>query len=96
MTWKDDSVGFAIYYRLFSNKFEGIQDLFNKGRSAGIRVIASHQSLSDIAHEEKETMKRIIQANTRIKVFLSQADTESAEWFSSLVGKREVKASINL
>ncbi|WP_345782868.1 type IV secretory system conjugative DNA transfer family protein [Venenivibrio stagnispumantis] len=76
--------------------FEGIQDLFNKGRSAGIRVIASHQSLSDIAHEEKETMKRIIQANTRIKVFLSQADTESAEWFSSLVGKREVKASINL
>ncbi|GAB6073300.1 hypothetical protein JCM14244_16770 [Venenivibrio stagnispumantis] len=52
--------------------------------------------MSDIAHEEKETMKRIIQANTRIKVFLSQADTESAEWFSSLVGKREVKASINL
>lgn len=76
--------------------FDGIQDLFNKGRSAGIRMIASHQSLSDISHEEKETMKKIIQANTRIKVFLSQADTESAIWFSELVGKKPVISSINI
>ncbi len=76
--------------------FEGIQDLFNKGRSAGVRVIASHQSLSDISHEEKETMKRIIQANTRIKVFLSQADTESGEWFSQLVGKKAVRVGMGL
>lgn len=76
--------------------FEGIQDLFNKGRSAGIRVIAAHQSLSDIAHEEKETMKRIVQANTRIKVFLSQADTESGEWFSELVGKKAVRVGMGI
>ena len=76
--------------------FEGIQDLLSKGRSAGVRIIAAHQSLSDISHEEKETMKRIIQANTRIKVFLSQADTESGEWFSQLVGKKGIRVGMGI
>ena len=76
--------------------FEGIQDLFNKGRSAGIRIIAAHQSLSDISHEEKETMKQIIQANTRIKIFLAQADTESAQWFSQLSGKRPIRIAFGI
>ena len=41
-------------------------------------------------------MKRIIQANTRIKIFLSQADTESGEWFSQLIGKKAVKVGMGL
>ena len=88
---------FIISIEEFENfVFKGIEDLFNKGRSAGAKIVIAHQSIKDIDFAYSQELRGIIQANTRIKVFLAQADTDSAKWFSELVGEKDFKASMPL
>ncbi|MEM1542522.1 MAG: TraM recognition domain-containing protein [Ignisphaera sp.] len=88
---------FVISIDEFENfVFAGIEDLFNKGRSAGAKLIIAHQSIKDIDFAYNPELRSIIQSNTRIKVFLSQADYESAKWFSELVGTKDVSISMPL
>ncbi|MEM4534891.1 MAG: TraM recognition domain-containing protein [Desulfurococcaceae archaeon] len=88
---------FVISIDEFENfVFKGIEDIFNKGRSAGAKVIIAHQSIKDIDLAYSQELRGIIQANTRIKVFLAQADVESAEWFSKLVGEKDLAYSMPL
>ncbi len=52
----------------------------NAGRKnmSGLRNFTAKMSNYDFFNS-KESMKEIIQTNTRIKIFLAQADTESAQ-----------------
>lgn len=69
--------------------FPGFVSILNKTRSANIGVVFAHQALGDIK-TLGEPIANSILTNSNLKIFMRGSDPESAEYFSRVVGTKEV------
>ncbi|WP_243374522.1 TraM recognition domain-containing protein [Geotalea sp. SG265] len=75
--------------------FDGVTDLFDKGRSADVKMVVSHQSPRQIDKEHSREFRDIIIGNTRTKYLLATEDNEIAKYFAELMGKESDAITVN-
>lgn len=71
--------------------YNGIEDLFNKSRGAGMAIHALTQSVADIAAHLGPDRSRVILDNCNAKLFFKVNDPLTSKYVSEMIGKR-VKA----
>lgn len=75
--------------------FEGISDLFDKGRSVGIAMCVAHQSLRQIDMEHSRELRDVLTANTRTKIILACEDPDQSKYFAQVLGEDSNALSFN-
>jgi len=85
----------CLYIDELSNVvYRGIQDLYNKGRGAGVWIMGMTQSIADmIAVLDEDGAKQLLD-NTNTKIIMRVQDLESAELFARLGGTKKVNSPI--
>lgn len=74
----------------FSNiVYYGIEDIFNKGRSAGLFITAATQSISDLVAEIGHDRTRKLLDNTSTKIIMRQNDLNSAQHVAAFGGLKK-------
>lgn len=85
----------CLYIDEMSNVvYRGIQDLYNKGRGAGVWIMGMTQSVADLVANIGEDSARQLLDNTNTKIIMRVQDIKSAETFAALGGVRKKSASI--
>ncbi|MCK8604383.1 type IV secretory system conjugative DNA transfer family protein [Desulfoferrobacter suflitae] len=80
-----------LYIDEASNVFyNGIEDLFNKSRGAGVAIHALTQSVSDISSRLGEDRARVILDNCNTKLFFKVNDPATSAYVSALMGQRSI------
>lgn len=82
----------------FSNVvYRGCEDLFNKGRGAGVWITAATQSVADMIAEIGPERTRKLMDNTSTKIVMRQNDYQSAMHFAAFGGlKKKYSAMLSL
>ena len=68
--------------------YNGIEDLFNKSRGAGMAIHALTQSVADIAAHLGPDRSRVILDNCNTKLFFKVNDPMTSKYVSEMVGNR--------
>lgn len=76
--------------------FDGVTDLFDKGRASGLCMVVAHQSLAQIDLEHSKEMRNVITGTTRTKFFLATDSAEGAKDSAELIGKGDSAFSFNM
>lgn len=77
-----------LYVDEASNVFyDGIEDMFNKARGAGVAIHAFTQSVSDIDARIGEEKARVILDNANTKIFFKVNDPQTSAYVASVVGE---------
>ncbi len=80
----------SLYIDEFSNfVYQDVANLFNQGASAGIRVQAFMQSLSDIVAAVGEDVARKIMDSANTKIFLRVQDPKTAEYVADYSQRKQ-------
>jgi type IV secretory pathway TraG/TraD family ATPase VirD4 len=80
---------FSVYLDDFTEYLtEGFVSLLNKSRSAKVSVVFAHQALGDLA-SLGEGVRNSILTNANLKVIMRMNESESAEYFSGVIGTTE-------
>jgi type IV secretory pathway TraG/TraD family ATPase VirD4 len=85
----------CLYIDELSNVvYRGIQDLYNKGRGAGVWIMGMTQSIADMINTLGEDGAKQLLDNTNTKIIMRVQDLESAKVFSELGGIRKKNSPI--
>lgn len=85
----------CLYIDELSNVvYKGIQDLYNKGRSAGVWIMGMTQSIADMIAVLGEDGAKQLLDNTNTKIIMRVQDLNSAKIFAELGGVRRVNSPI--
>ena len=80
---------FSVYLDDFTEYLtEGFVSILNKSRSAKVSVVFAHQALGDLA-TLGEPIKNSILTTANLKVVMRMNESESAEYFSGVIGTTE-------
>ena len=80
---------FSVYLDDFTEYLtEGFVSLLNKSRSAKVSVVFAHQALGDLS-SLGEGVRNSILTNANLKVIMRMNESESAEYFSGVIGTTE-------
>ncbi len=79
-----------LYIDEASNVFyDGIEDMFNKARGAGVAIHAYTQSVADIYARIGKEKARVILDNANTKVFFKVNDPETSAYVASVIGEKQ-------
>lgn len=85
----------CLYIDELSNVvYRGIQDLYNKGRGAGVWIVGMTQSIADMIAVLGEDGAKQLLDNTNTKIIMRVQDLESAKVFAELGGTRKKNSPI--
>lgn len=85
----------CLYIDELSNVvYRGIQDLYNKGRGAGVWIMGMTQSIADMIAVIGEDGAKQLLDNTNTKIIMRVQDLSSAETFAMLGGTRKKYSAI--
>lgn len=87
--FQDKPAKFAIVVDEFQElAFPSVLDLFNKARSAGVSLVVSHQTLSDLEFQMKTaSFGAALLDNTASKVIMQVKSKDTAESLSKIIGE---------
>ena len=85
----------CLYIDELSNVvYRGIQDLYNKGRGAGVWIMGMTQSIADMINALGEDGAKQLLDNTNTKIIMRVQDLDSAKVFAELGGTQKKNSPI--